>query len=300
MKKILKGFGLVLLALVMLAAAYVGVEALLYNHSISRVYAIPLPRIERSSDPAVIERGRHLAASVAGCATADCHGADLGGGKATEAGPIGTIVAPNITPGGRGRDYADGELARLILHGVKRDGQSVRFMPAQDICWLPDEDVTALISYVRSVPPLDRPSQELKLGLLAKVLDRHNLVIVDVGRRIDHEHRLVAPAPGPTVQYGAFLARSCTGCHGEHYSGGRIPGAPADMAIPANLTPHESGLGKWQFADFQKVLDTGVRPDGRKLDPFMPYEALSKLNDPEKQALWAFLQSLPAQPHGNR
>jgi cytochrome c5 len=300
MKKILKRSGLVLLVLILAVAAYAGVEVAIFTHSVGKVYAVAVPSVTRSSDPMVIERGKHLAEATAGCATSDCHGADLGGGKEVDAGPIGTIVAPNITAGGKGAEYSDGELARLILHGLKRDGRSVRFMPSNDICWLSDEDVTAVISYMRARPAIARPSNESKIGALAKVLDRFDMIPIDIARRIDHEHRLSAPAPAPTAQYGAFLSRSCNGCHGETLSGGRIPGAPASMPVPANLTPHETGLGKWQYADFKTVLETGVRPDGRKLDPFMPYEGLSKLNDTEKQALWAYLQHLPAKAHGNR
>jgi hypothetical protein len=32
----------------------------------------------------------------------------------------------------------------------------------------------------------------------------------------------------------------------------------------------------------------------------MPFESFSKLNDTEKRALWAYLQSLPAKPFGER
>jgi hypothetical protein len=52
------------------------------------------------------------------------------------------------------------------------------------------------------------------------------------------------------------------GCHGERLSGGRIPGAPSSLPVPANLTPHASGLGGWSQETFVSVLDTGVRPDG--------------------------------------
>jgi cytochrome c5 len=299
-KRILKWSGVVLLVLLLAVAAFGGVEVAMFTHSAAKVYDVPVPPLTRSADAAVLARGKHLAEATAGCATADCHGADLGGGKAMDAGPIGTIVAPNITQGGKGAEYSDGELARLISHGLKRDGRSVRFMPANDFCWLSDDDVTALVSFVRTVPPVARPSKESSIGVLAKVLDRLGMIPIDIARHIDHEHRLSAPPAAPTAQYGAFLSRSCNACHGDTFSGGRIPGAPASMAVPANLTPHETGLGKWQYADFKKVLETGMRPDGRKLDPMMPYEALSKLNDTEKQALWAFLQALPPKPHGNR
>jgi hypothetical protein len=43
-------------------------------------------------------------------------------------------------------------------------------------------------------------------------------------------------------------------------------------------------------------IGLGTRPDGRKIDPFMPFESFAKLNDTEKRALWAYLKSLPARP----
>jgi mono/diheme cytochrome c family protein len=288
------------LVVLLVAGGYVAFTVNAYGRSMSQVYEIPLPTLASSTDSAVIERGRHLAESVAGCATADCHGTDLGGGNTIEAGPVGSITAPNITSGGLGSQYSDGELARILLHGVKRDGRSASFMPSQDFAWLPDSDIVAIISFVRSVPPVQRPSVETRIGLLGKVLDRRDLFEVDVARRIDHEQRPQAPAPEPTARYGAFLAKGCVGCHGEGLSGGKIPGAPPSMPIPTNLTPHESGLRSWAYEDFERALNTGTRPDGRKIDPFMPFESFSKLNDTEKRALWAYLQSLPAKPFGER
>src|SRR5687767_12435877 len=121
LRKTLKWLGLIVLALLLLIGGYVGYAATAYGRSMDRVYDIPLPAITHSTDPAVIERGRHLAESVAGCATADCHGTDLGGGNTIEAGPVGSFTGPNLTSAGLGAQYSDGELARLLLHGVKRD-----------------------------------------------------------------------------------------------------------------------------------------------------------------------------------
>ena len=76
-------------------------------------------------------------------------------------------------------------------------------------------DVLAVISYLRTVPAVARPSGEMQLGLLAKVLDRVNMIPIDVARRIDHEHRATAPMPAPTAAYGTFLANACRGCTGQ-------------------------------------------------------------------------------------
>jgi hypothetical protein len=72
------------------------------------------------------------------------------------------------------------------------------------------------------------------------------------------------------------------------------------MPIPTNLTAHETGLQGWTFEDFERALTTGTRPDGSRIDSFMPFEAFSKLNDTEKRALWAYVQNLPPTPFGSR
>jgi hypothetical protein len=271
-----------------------------FNASVSKKYDVSLPKIERSSDPAMIARGKHLAESIAGCSISDCHGSDLSGGKVTDIGPIGKMVAQNLTPAGRGAAYSDGEMARLILHGVKKEGTTVLMMPVSDFNWLPDDDIQAIISYVRSVPPVTKPDNGFEVGLLGKVLDRQDKFVIDVARRIDHQHRANAPTPEPTEKYGRYVARLCQGCHGEHFSGGPIPGAPPSIPIPPNITQDPSGIKAYSFDDFAKLLDTGMRKNGQKLNPFMPYEALSHMNEVERKAVWAFLQTVEPRPYGQR
>ncbi|MCB9596868.1 MAG: c-type cytochrome [Sandaracinaceae bacterium] len=299
-KRIGKWVGLGLLVLVLGVGLYVGGVAYAYGRSVDHVYDVPLPDIERSTDPEVLARGEHLARSLGGCALSDCHSADLGGGQTADLGPIGSMTAPNITAGGRGAQYSDAELARLIQHGVKRDGRTVRFMPAHETAWLPDEDVRALVTYVRSVPSVSRPSGPMEIGLLGRILDRHDMIPIDIARRIDHAERSAPPAPAPTAAYGAYIGRMCTGCHGEHLSGGPIPGAPPDMAVPLNITPHAEGLGDWTYEDFETVMRTARRRDGRALDPMMPTEAVTNMDDTERRALWEYLRSVPPTPSGQR
>nr|PZN26034.1 MAG: hypothetical protein DIU78_08830 [Pseudomonadota bacterium] len=282
------------------AATYAGVRIAEFETSMKRVYDVPLRPVQRSTDPAVLARGEHLARSLGGCFT--CHGQNLGGGRVEKMGPLGQIQAPNITSGKQGMlaAYGDAELARLLKHGVRRDGTSVRFMPSQDYSWWPDSDIDALISYLRTVPPVDGTPGVVELGLLGKLFDRLGMVAFDVARRIDHENLPQAPPPSESAQYGAYIARLCQGCHGEKLSGGRIPGTPSEIPEPSNLTPHETGLKDWTFADFDKLMRTGIRKDGSKLHPFMPTDNTKHFSDTEMKALWAFLRSLPPIPRGNR
>ena len=299
-KRVVKWLGILIVVLLLAAGAFVGFQTMAYGRSMAKVYDIPMPAIARTSDPAVIARGKHLSESVAACATRDCHGNDFAGGKTIDIGPIGALSGPNLTTAGRGRDYTDGELARLMLHGVKRDGTSVRFMPVEEINWLPDDDMAAIISYLRSMPPVEKPDGETHIGVLGKVLDRLDKIPLDIARRVDHQTRKVAPTPAPTAAYGSFIAQTCQGCHGAHFSGGRIPGAPKTLPIPKNITPHETGIKLYTFDDFSKLLDTGIKRDGTRLDPFMPVEAIGKMSPLERQALWAYLQALPPAPFGGR
>jgi hypothetical protein len=299
-KRIAMWIGIALFVALAALGIYVGGVAYAFSASIDEVHDIPLPRIERSNDPAVIARGEHLARSLGGCALSECHGADLGGGSVTDMGPMGTMVAPNITSGGRGGAYSDAELARVILHGIKRDGRTVRWMPSHETAWFPESDVQALVSYIRSVRRVERPSRTFEVGLLGKILDRHDLVPIAVARRIDHEADYDVPDPAPTAEYGEFIGEMCRGCHGEHLSGGPIPGAPPDMPIPSNLTQHETGLAAWSFEDFVQHMRDRRGKDGRVLAPMMPTQAIANMNDTEQRALWAYLRSVQARPFGER
>jgi mono/diheme cytochrome c family protein len=266
---------------------------------LDKVYAIaPLDNIVRSNDPAVVARGKHLAFSLAGCSMKDCHGPDLGGGKVTDAGPVGTMVAPNITqilPA-----YSDGELARLIRHGIKKDQRSVRFMGVQEINWMTDADLLAVLSYVRTVPPVSRTTAAMTIKWLGKVLDRRGDIPIDVARRISHDKIEIGPPAAATAEYGKWIGRLCSGCHGDTMSGGPIPGAPPDFPVPLNLTPHETGLKGWTMQDFQSVMATGIRKNGKKLASFMPTEAINAMDDVERTALFSYLQALPPTPFGQR
>lgn len=304
MKRILKRAALAIVALIVVIGGGIGIyacsQASTFDASMEKVYAVPAPEITRSTDPAVIERGKHLAAAVAPCTASLCHGGDLAGGKTFKMGPLATVSGPNISQGGLGAAYTDGELARMLRHGIKKDGRSLRFMPVQDFAWLPDSDIVAIVSYLRTLPPVDKPNGPMEVHLLGKVLDVRGQVELDVARRIDHDKPDLAPPPAPTAEYGKYLTRLCRGCHGQGLSGGPLPGAPKSMAVPLNLTPHETGLANWTYEDFDKVLVTGIRKNGQSLEKVMPVEAFGKMDEAEKKAMWAYLRTLRPTPFGNR
>lgn len=272
-----------------------------FDASLDKVYSVPLPRIERTTDAVRLARGEHLAHTIAPCFDSSCHGHDLGGGRVEDIGPIGTFAAPNITEGGIGAAYSDAELARLLVHGVKKDGRGVRFMSSHEFNWLSDDDIVAMISFVRTMPPQTKQNPGMRIGTVGKVLDQLGMIPIDVARRVNHDHVDKAPPPSPDAAYGKYLARLCSGCHGEGLSGGPIPGAPPSMAVPLNLTPDSTGLAGWSLDDFKHTMRTGKRKlDGRQLDKMMPVESFGQFDDTEMQALFSYLQTLPKKPFGGR
>jgi mono/diheme cytochrome c family protein len=287
-----------LAALALGLAAFVFWHVRAYDQSTAKVYDLPLVELPRREDAGTLERGKHLADSLGECTI--CHGASFGGGKVQNMGPLGHVVVPNAGPGGRLQAYSDAELARLIRHGVKRDGTTVRLMPANVNSWWPDEDVAALIAWLRSLPPVSGDPGVFEVSAMGKVLDRLDSIPIDVARRIDHQNVGKAPPPGANASYGAFVGTSCRGCHAATLAGGPIPGAPPGMAVPLNLTRHETGLKGWTYDDFKAFVQSGKRKNGKMLDAFMPVDSLRHMNEVELSALWLYLQSVPPRPFGER
>jgi mono/diheme cytochrome c family protein len=247
----------------------------------------------------VYDRGEHLAKSIGSCF--GCHGEDLATPEVIEMGPVGTVSSPNISMGGVLKDYSDAELHRLLTHGIKKDGTSLVFMPAQDFAWWPDADIGALIGFLRTRPAVERTSKGPEIGPMGKVLDRMDNLPIDIARRIDHKaERKVAETPEATAAYGAFIGKLCMGCHGPTLSGGPIPGAPPSMPIPLNITTHDSGIAHYDYAKFETLMRTGKKPDGSDLDPFMPIKDMKHMDDTEMKALWLYLESVPKKEFGGR
>ena len=252
-------------------------------------------------DGALIAEGRRIA-TVRGCV--DCHAPTVGGKLMIDDPLIGKVYTANLTAGEGGRGSAmtpdDWELA--IRHGVRRDGSQLAVMPSQEFHTLTDRHVHAIIAYARSVPPVDNVQPRPTLGPLGRLLyvtgklDAYPAAVTPQGTT----HRATI-TPAVSLEFGEYVAHGCSGCHGAGYSGGRIPGTPPSFPPAGNITPDpETGIGRWSEADFVRALREGVRPDGSKLDPFMPVELTKHMTDTEVAAAYMYLRTVPARAKGNR
>ncbi len=207
---------------------------------------------------------------------------------------FGRLVGRNLTSGkgGIGGSRSDLDYVRAIRHGVGTDGKSLMIMPAESFYYFSDADLGAIIGYLKSLPPVDNELPQTSLGPLGRIFLALGVPFL-VADEIDHASpRPVSPDPGVTVQYGRYLGRSCTFCHGDDLSG---EGADAPTAIvPPNIT-RGGRVGGWSEADFFTTMRTGVTPRGHNMDPDeMPWKSIGRLTDDELKALWTYVASVPA------
>lgn len=299
MKRLLKWAGLLvggLVAVVLLAAGalYVYTESRLETTYDVQPSVVPVP-----TDSAALARGRHVAVTR-GCT--DCHGDDLSGAVVIDEPPVGRLPGSNLTPAGVGSSYTDVDWVRGIRHGVGPDGRPLVFMPSHEFYYLSDEDLGALIAYLKQVDPVESELPDKTVGPVARLLYTTGEMHLIPAEMIPHDApRPDTPAPGPTAEYGEYLAVGCTNCHGEGFSGGPIPGGPPDWPPAKNLTPdEETGLGTWTEDNFFRAMREGVRPDGTQLSEVMPVRMTSRMTDEELRAIWRFLQRLPPREQGRR
>ena len=219
--------------------------------------------------------------------------------------PFGAIYSANITTdmrSGIGR-RTDGEIARILRYGVRADGRAaVPLMEFQ----LADDDLAAVISFLRSTAGVPHDVPEHRLTLLGKAL-----MAFAIGPRTD-----VAPAPaaaprGPSVERGNYLANrvsSCVACHTNRGENGALVGPPfgggqrldvaADTSkvyVTPNLTPdpETSPIGQWNEDAFLVRFRMGEQLRGTP----MPWGAYARMTEEDLRSVYRYLRSLPPTRH---
>lgn len=255
----------------------------------NRIVAVTPSPVMIPTTAEALARGKYLYDSR-GCI--DCHGRDGAGRTFIDDGAL-VIRGPNLTAGKAGiaAGYGDLDWVRAIRHGVGPQGKPLLIMPSEDYARLSDEDLGSMIAYIRSLPPVDGLQRELRLPLPVRFAYAVG-IIRDASEKIDHAYKPTPPQDGVIAQ-GAYVASMCMGCHGEGFTGGKIPGGPPDWPAAANLTPVTGGaMSRYpDTASFSAMLRSGKRPDGTAI-AVMPFESLAELNDDEVAAMYAYFRSL--------
>lgn len=302
MKGPLKWLGVGVGALLGLVLVVVGILYGIGRSRINKAYQITPRNVVIPKDEASLVEGKRIF-QYRGCEA--CHGEELEGVVYLENPAIGNVITPNMTrgEGGVGNERTDLDLVRAVRHGVSADGTGLLFMPSTEFYYLSDQDLGAVLAYIRSKPPVKNqpaPSELSSTGFIVMNLTRAITFIP--AELIPHDQEPpAAPEPGLSVEFGEYLALSCPVCHGLEMNGGEIQGFPPEWPAAGNLTP-ESGsrLPNWGEEGFIYIIQNGEK-HGRAIHPdYMPWTSYRYMNDLELRAVYLYLMSLQAKEFGNR
>lgn len=293
MKKVFRWIGIVLGSLVGLILVAGIVLLAIGNSHMNKTYDFAPSNITIPTDAASIEFGKHRAEVLC----EGCHGTDLSGiSNWFDAAPLGTIDSANLTAGegGVGREFtSDEDYVKAIRHGIDPEGKPL-FMPAVvSTANLSDEDLGAIIAYIKTVPPVDHKTNGHNFTALGKILYAVGVLPKFPVETVSHEIHVTAPAREVSVAYGEYMVNTndCRLCHGPNLNGGPYPD-PTIKLISPNLTPGgEPGL--WTEEQFLNTIRTGKTPSGHELNPeHMPWPSYRNMTDDELKAIFKYLQSL--------
>ncbi len=295
MKKLVKGV-LVLFVLAIIGA--VGLVMVAQNkvkQHLSQEMIFPQLEMDAAIAAADVELGHRIVQIRNACV--ECHGTDLAGKAVVDDPLAGTIYGANLTPAALG-DWSNGEIARAIRYGVGRDNKPLLLMPSHEYQNLSFEDIAAVIAYLRTLSPIDRPNGEVSAGPLPSLLyflgDMPTLI--PAAGLVNPEATFAdKPVEEVSWEFGKYLIKSsCVGCHRDTLQGGPIPGAPPDWTPASDLRPE--ALTEWTQEDFFKTMRTGINPSGKKLAFPFPAPILAQMTDVELGAMWKYLKESNPNP----
>ena len=114
-------------------------------------------------------------------------------------------------------------------------------------------------------------------------------------------------AKADIVKRGEYLAKAadCMVCHtapgGDDYAGGLAFPLPFGTLYSTNITADkDTGVADYSDQEFLDAVQRGVRKDGARLYPAMPYTSYTFMTDADVLAIKAYLLSLPAVPRQNQ
>lgn len=288
------------------------VQAVLWLAAFAPLVGLPAGVYAQASN-VLVAKGQYIFALAGGCA---CHtepkGTPHAGARAFPI-PFGTVYSTNITQGketGLG-DWTDQQIHAAMVKGIRKDGSRILpVMPYEKYSGMAQEDMQAMIAYMRTLKPVKKATPALKtwapfarsLGtpLFLQVFGKFN----------------AAPpqAPKSGIQRGRYLVDHvalCGDCHTPRnfigapnqslYMGGASEkNGPLGEAVP-NITPDkETGIGDWRRQDIAELLLTGIKPDSDNVQGLM-YEVIQGTphgyKDMKKEdalAIADYIKSIPA------
>jgi hypothetical protein len=275
----------------------------------------PLTSRTFESTPARLQRGQYLANSI-GCLY--CHsphdwskrndpilpGMTGAGQQLPYTDLPGKVFAPNLTPDketGAG-NWTDDMLARAIREGIGHDGRALfGIMPYAHYRIMPDEDLAAIIVYLRSLRPVTNRLPKTEIIFPVNYIMRNEPLPIT--------GPVASPDVSDPVKRGRFLVNlvGCADCHtpvdnhhipipGLDFSGGQVFHTHWGTVASANITPDASGIPYYDEAMFIRAMRTGM-VGTRELNKTMPWSVVGNMTDEDLAGIFAYLKTLKPVHH---
>ncbi len=272
------GRGITRILLVLVVAAW-GAAALIY---VSSKRMIDRHHVPEARNVPTASNGRHAEgerlARVFGCL--DCHGDRLQGGLVFEHALDGQLVAPNLTRSAARLTIP--EIEAIVRQGIHTNGTSVFGMPASSFAVMTDEDLGAVLAYVRSQPQQVENWGEQDFGLYSRYRMVRGFLPAEADITVYRPWRSFLLKD--ERRWGEYLAlTACSQCHGLDLEG--KPGA----------APSLDRVYDYDRFEFVTLMREGLAPGGGELG-VMTETALKRfqhLDEDEVQALYDFLKTRP-------
>jgi len=283
----LRWFGAGLTGLIAFALSLICVTAAVGLYEQRHWRSAPVPELHVEGSVAQVRRGQAIADAFCGA----CHsrsgtltgGEDIGKHLPLD---LGSFISSNLTAAGSLKAWSDGQIFRAIRNSVDAEGRRLVIMSLTNAGQLSDDDIRALIAYIRKQPAAGAATPEPpdQLNLLG-------LVLLGSGQfppgKPVNTGVIVAPPKDETVVYGEYILsyQDCRECHGRQLTGG-VQGQWAPIG------PGLSLVSDWSREQFIATLRTGKDPGGHELGERMPWRPLGKMDDVELGAIYAYLTNL--------
>lgn len=268
------------IALGVVAVAALGFVGWVYAASEAHLRSFESPpafAVEIPSDAASLARGEHLVATR-GCR--GCHGENLEGQMMW-----GVAAAPNLAAYAREHDAAT--IERAMRHGIDADGRGMYSMPSFNFMNLTDDDVAAIVAYLRTAPVAEGPALrasmpfEIRLAI-ARGQDDVMPEWLKSAPRLEEQAN-----PNAAIARGEYIAMtSCNECHGFTLRAD-VPWG-SDGSTPDLIAV----IAGYPEADFRTLMREGTPIGGRDLR-LMDDVARGRFvhfTDEELSDLYAYLQ----------
>lgn len=222
----------------------------------------------------MVAKGRYIFAVADGCA---CHTEpkkEANTGARPFPIPFGKVYSTNITQDkqtGVGA-WTDQQIQDAIVKGVRRDGGKILpVMPFEKYSGMAQEDLKALIAYLRTLKAVQKATPALKTWAPFARSVGARLYLAVFGR-------LSSPppqSPKSGVERGRYPVEHvaiCGDCHTPrnfigapnpalYMAGQEEKASPLGERVP-NLTPDKAtGIGDWKREEIAELLKTGIKPD---------------------------------------